>query len=117
MGRKEVFKHAVRRMESASKQCLDSAGVAESEISWLVPHQANVRIIEAIAKRFEVPSDRVYLTIHKYGNTSASAIGIALAELLHEKQIGVGENILLTAFGAGLTWGAALLTCTQGEDS
>ncbi len=115
MGGKEVFKHAVRRMESASKQCLDSAGLAESDISWLVPHQANVRIIEAIAKRFDVPPERVYLTIHKYGNTSASSIGIALDELLREKEITEGENILLTAFGAGLTWGASVLTWTQGE--
>lgn len=107
---KEVFKHAVRRMESAAKQCLDSAGLAESDISWIVPHQANMRIIEAIAKRFEVPNDRVYLTIHKYGNTSSSAIGIALDELLREKEIKSGENILLTAFGAGLTWGASVLT-------
>ena len=107
---KEVFKHAVRRMELASKQCLDSVGMEQSQINWLVPHQANMRIIEAIAKRFEVPWERVYLTIHKYGNTSASSIGIALDELLREKEIKPGENILLTAFGAGLTWGASVLT-------
>ena len=112
---KEVFKHAVRRMESASKLCLDRAGLKEEEISWLVPHQANIRIIEAIAKRFQVPSERVYLTIHKYGNTSASSIGIALDELLKEKPITTGENLLLTAFGAGLTWGASILTQTEGK--
>jgi 3-oxoacyl-[acyl-carrier-protein] synthase III len=114
---KELFKHAVRRMESVSKQCLDSAGLVESDISWLVPHQANMRIIEAIAKRFEVQPERIYLTIHKYGNTSSSSIGIALDELLREKEIAEGENILLTAFGAGLTWGASVLTWTQGESS
>lgn len=113
---KEVFKHAVRRMESASKQCLDCAGLTESDISWLIPHQANMRIIEAIAKRFAVPTERVYLTIHKYGNTSASSVGIALDELLREKGVKDGENILLTAFGAGLTWGASVLTWTD-EDS
>jgi 3-oxoacyl-[acyl-carrier-protein] synthase-3 len=107
---KELFKHAVRRMASASKECLDNAGLMESEISWLIPHQANMRIIEAIAKRFEVPSERVYLTIHKYGNTSASSVGIALDELLREKGVKDKENILLTAFGAGLTWGASVLT-------
>lgn len=107
---KEVFKHAVRRMESASKQCLDKAGITESEISWLIPHQANMRIIDAIAKRFEVPEGRVYLTLHKYGNTSASSVGIALDELLKEHRVNSGENILLTAFGAGLTWGASVLT-------
>jgi 3-oxoacyl-[acyl-carrier-protein] synthase-3 len=110
---KEVFKHAVRRMESASKQCLDSAGLAQSDISWLIPHQANMRIIEAIAKRFDVPSDRVYLTIHKYGNTSASSVGIALDELLRQKGLRDEEHLLLTAFGAGLTWGASVLTWTE----
>jgi 3-oxoacyl-[acyl-carrier-protein] synthase III len=107
---KEVFKHAVRRMEAASKQCLDRVGLSEADISWLIPHQANIRIIEAIAKRFQVPMERVFMTIHKYGNTSASSLGIALDELLREKQVENGENLLLTAFGAGLTWGASLLT-------
>lgn len=110
MGGKEVFKHAVRRMEASSKECLDGAGLKEDEISWIVPHQANIRIIEAIAKRFQVPMERVYITIHKYGNTSASSVGIALDELLKEKEIGVGQHLLLTAFGAGLTWGSAILT-------
>jgi 3-oxoacyl-[acyl-carrier-protein] synthase-3 len=110
MDGKETYKHAVRRMEQASKQCLDRVGLGESEISWIVPHQANIRIIEGIAKRFAVPMERVYLTIHKYGNTSASSIGIALDELLREKGVGEGENILLMAFGAGLTWGASILT-------
>ncbi len=107
---KEVFKHAVRRMESASKECLDRVGLKESDISWLIPHQANIRIIEAIAKRFDVPMERVFMTIHKYGNTSASSLGIALDELMREKEIRNGENLLLTAFGAGLTWGASILT-------
>lgn len=107
---KEVFKHAVRRMESASKKCLDRAGLTEGEISWFIPHQANMRIIEAIAKRFEIPKERVFLTIHKYGNTSASSVGIALDELVREHGLSSGENILLTAFGSGLTWGASVLT-------
>lgn len=114
MDGKETFKHAVRRMEAAAKECLDRAGLAEGQISWLVPHQANTRIIEAIAKRFGVPMERIFLTIHKYGNTSASSIGIALDELLQEKEISHGENLLLVAFGAGLTWGASLLT--RGKD-
>lgn len=112
---KEVFKHAVRRMESASKQCLDRVGLAEDQISWLIPHQANMRIIEAIAKRFQVPMERVFLTIHKYGNTSASSLGIALNELMQEKDLSAGENILITAFGSGLTWGASILT--YGDDN
>ncbi|WP_194847918.1 beta-ketoacyl-ACP synthase III [Candidatus Neptunochlamydia vexilliferae] len=111
MGGKEVFKHAVRRMEEAVKTSLDAAGLKEEEISWMVPHQANLRIINALAKRFQVPNDHVYVTIHKYGNTSASSVGIALDELLKEKSVKRGERMVLFGFGAGLTWGAASLTC------
>ncbi len=107
---KEVFKHAVRRMESAAKECMEKAGLQESDISWLIPHQANIRIIESLAKRFNVPMEKVYMTIHKYGNTSASSVGIALDELLEEHRLEEGEHLLLVAFGAGLTWGASVLT-------
>ena len=110
MAGNEVFKHAVRRMESACKECIDAAQIDERDISWVVPHQANIRIIDAIAKRFEhLPPERVYKTVQKYGNTSSSSIGIALDELRNEQMLQEGEKILLTAFGAGLTWGAALL--------
>lgn len=107
---KEVFKHAVRRMESAAKECLEKANMAEHQIDWLIPHQANERIIDAIAKRFEIEEEKVYKTVHKYGNTSASAIAIALDELTREKTIQPGDNMLLVAFGAGFTWGASILT-------
>jgi len=107
---KEVFKHAVRRMEASSKEVIDRAGLKEEEITWLIPHQANMRIIEALAKRFQVPMEKVFITIHKYGNTSASSIGIALDEMLRQNNARKGDNILLTAFGAGLTWGASILT-------
>lgn len=114
MAGSEVFKHAVRRMESACKECLDVAGLSEQDISWLVPHQANVRIIDAMGKRFEhLPSDRIYKTLHKYGNTSASSVGIALDELLKSNVTKPGQRILLTAFGAGLTWGAAILKVVE----
>jgi 3-oxoacyl-[acyl-carrier-protein] synthase-3 len=110
MAGNEVFKHAVRRMESASKECLEAAGVDEKEIAWVIPHQANIRIIEAMAKRFvHLPPERVYTTVHKYGNTSASSVGIALDELLKAGKLNSGEKVLLTAFGAGFTWGAAVL--------
>jgi 3-oxoacyl-[acyl-carrier-protein] synthase-3 len=111
---KETYKHAVRRMESAAIQCLEKAGYLEEHISYLVPHQANMRIIEGLAKRFKVSMDKVFLTIHKYGNTSASSCGIALDELLQEKEIREGEHLLLVAFGAGLTWGASILTSIKG---
>jgi len=110
MAGNEVFKHAVRRMEAACKDCLDAMGLTEKEISWLIPHQANLRIIDAIAKRFEhLPPERIFKTGQKYGNTSASSVGIALDELLKCASLKAGEQILLTAFGAGLTWGAAVL--------
>lgn len=107
---KEIFKHAVRRMESAARQCLEKAGFKESQMSWLVPHQANSRIIDAIAKQMHIPEAKVYKTVHKYGNTSASSIAIALEELQSEHSISHGEHLLLVAFGGGLTWGAMVLT-------
>ncbi len=110
MAGNEVFKHAVRRMEAACKDCLEGAGLTEQQISWLIPHQANLRIIDAIAKRFEhLPPERIFKTVQKYGNTSASSVGIALDELLQAGPLQKGEKILLTAFGAGLTWGAGIL--------
>jgi 3-oxoacyl-[acyl-carrier-protein] synthase-3 len=107
---KEVFKHAVRRMTAAAKESLASLGLNDDQISWLVPHQANIRIIEAISKGFNLPSERVYKTLQKYGNTSASSVAIAFEELIHSHEIKQGEHFLLIAFGAGLTWGAAILT-------
>ena len=106
---REVFKHAVRRMEQAANECLEHEGLTDSDVNWLVVHQANIRIIDAMAKRFSIPADRVYKTVHKYGNTSSSSVGIALHELLQEGKINEGDRLLLVAFGAGLTWGAALL--------
>lgn len=110
MDGKEVFKHAVRRMSAAAKECLDKAGLAESQVEWLVPHQANMRIMDAIAKGFNISHEKMYKTVHKYGNTSASSIAIALDELIEEQHIEPGHHILLVAFGAGLTWGAIILT-------
>lgn len=107
---KEVFKQAVRRMVAAAQDCLAKTGLNDDQISWLVSHQANLRIMDAISKNFNIPEDRVYKTVHKYGNTSASSVAIALDELTREKQIHFREHILLVAFGAGLTWGAAVLT-------
>ena len=114
MNGKEVFKHAVRRMESAAEQALEKAGLQKEQVSWLVPHQANIRIIETLAKRFAVPMEQVFMTIHKYGNTSASSVGIALHELERDQSPKIGDHLLLAAFGAGLTWGAAVLT-KEGE--
>ena len=114
MSGREVFKHAVRRMESAAKECIESSNISQSDISWFIPHQANLRIMEAIAKRFEIPEERIVKTVEKYGNTSSSTIPIALLELSKAHPINDKEHILLVAFGGGLTWGASLLTkCSE----
>lgn len=110
MDGKEVFKHAVRRMSQSARESLAKAGITERQVSWLVPHQANMRIMDAIAKGFDIPEDKMYKTVQKYGNTSASSVPIALDELLRTHEIHTGEHLLLVAFGAGLTWGAAVLT-------
>jgi 3-oxoacyl-[acyl-carrier-protein] synthase-3 len=110
---REVFKHAVRRMEESIHACLQKTGIKEEKINWFIPHQANIRIIEALAKRFNVSKERVVLTIHKYGNTSASSVGIALDELVKGGKVKRGEHLLLFAFGGGLTYGAAILTCEE----
>ncbi len=109
MNGKEVFKHAVRRMESSAKNCLEASGLHESNLRWLIPHQANMRIIDALAKRFEIPSERVATTIKKYANTSASTIPIALYDILSKETIEKDDLFLLVAFGGGLTWGSAIL--------
>jgi 3-oxoacyl-[acyl-carrier-protein] synthase III len=106
---KELFKHAVRKMASSAQECMEKAQVKEADLSWIVPHQANGRIIDAVAKAFTIDPSRVYRTIHKYGNTSASSVAIALDELIREKEVTPGELILLCGFGAGLTWGAAIV--------
>ncbi len=107
---KEVFKHAVRRMTAAAKECLQKANVAEERVTWLIPHQANLRIIDAVGKNFSIPDEKIFKVVHKYGNTSAASIPLALCELLSNQEIQNGDHLLLVAFGAGLTWGAALLT-------
>ncbi|MDP1880119.1 MAG: beta-ketoacyl-ACP synthase III, partial [Parachlamydiaceae bacterium] len=110
MSGNELFKHAVRRMSSAAQDCLKKADLKDHELSWLVPHQANIRIINAMAKNFNISEEKVFQTLHKYGNTSGSSIAIALDELMKEQKIHEGEHLLLIAFGAGLTWGASILT-------
>ena len=112
MNGKETFKHAVRRMEASSRECLEKSGLTEGDITWMIPHQANLRIIEAIGKRLKIADEKVFKTVHKYGNTSASSIAIALDELLKEKSVSSNDNILMTAFGAGLTWATAIVTRT-----
>lgn len=111
---KELFKHAVRRMEQSCRECLTKCGLETDQISWLIPHQANTRIIDAMVKRFEGTPTKVYNVVHRYGNTSAASVAIAFNDLMNEEQFKVGEHFLLVVFGAGLTWGSAILTKIEG---
>ncbi|MGQ0849067.1 MAG: beta-ketoacyl-ACP synthase III [Actinomycetota bacterium] len=105
----EVFRRAVTTMGDASVRVLEKAGLVLEEVDLLVPHQANVRIIDATARRLRLDPAKVFVNIESYGNTSAATIPVAIAEALEAGRIKPGDNIVLTAFGAGLTWGAAVL--------
>jgi 3-oxoacyl-[acyl-carrier-protein] synthase-3 len=104
----EVFKVAVRAMSEAAIKTLERANIAASEIALLIPHQANIRIIEASAKRLNIPMDKVLVNIDRHGNTSAASIPIALDQATTEGRVQKGDLILMIAFGAGFTWGGVL---------
>lgn len=105
---REVFKNAVTLMAEAVTAALDSNNLDSSEIDWLVPHQANVRIIESTAKKLSMPMDRVIVTVEKHGNTSAASIPLAFDEAVRSGKIKRGDMVLFEALGGGLTWGSAL---------
>ncbi len=105
----DVFKVAVREMANASRHVLDQAGIDASDVALVIPHQANIRIIEALAKRLKVGMDKVFLNIHKYGNTSSASVPLALDEANREGRIKEGDYVLMVAFGGGLIWGSALV--------
>lgn len=105
----DTFKVAVRTLEDVVDLTLKKGGIQPEQLSLLVPHQANIRIIQAMAQRLKLPMEKVMVNIHKYGNTSAASIPIALDEAVKEGRINRGDYIMLAAFGAGLTWGAALI--------
>jgi 3-oxoacyl-[acyl-carrier-protein] synthase-3 len=109
MNGREIFKLAVRGMGDSSLQALAVAGLTTEDIALVVPHQANARIIEATARRLDVPMERVFVNLDRYGNTSAATIPIALVEAAQQGRIKDGDNILLTAFGGGLTWASAVI--------
>ena len=109
MNGRELFKKAVHIMQEKALEVLDLCGVGVDELSLLIPHQANARIIESVAKRMKIPSDKVYVNIADYANTSSASIPIALDEVMRSGRLRKGEKILLVAFGAGLTWGATLI--------
>lgn len=108
MNGKEVFRHAVTRMSEAIVEAMEASGVTAEEVNWLVPHQANARIIDATAQKLSLPPEKVVLTVAEHGNTSAASIPLALATAVADGRIQRGELILMEAMGGGLTWGAAL---------
>ena len=103
-----VFKHAVRGMSSAVAKVLEKANMQAKDVTWVVPHQANIRIIEAVAGHLDFPMDRVMVTIQNYGNTTAATIPLCLRD--YESKLKKGDELILTAFGGGYTWGAIHLT-------
>lgn len=106
---REVFKHAVKAMGDAAVGIIEQAGLDSSDVSLLIPHQANLRIIDATAKRAHIPSERVFINIDRYGNTSAASIPIAMDEARREGALKAGDVAVLVAFGAGFTWGACAI--------
>lgn len=109
MNGREVFKFSVKVIGEVTEEALSKAGLSVKELDWLVPHQANIRIIEAGAEKLGIPMDKVAVNIHKYGNTSTASIPLALEELIKEKKIKDKDIVALVGFGAGLSWGSAIL--------
>lgn len=105
----ETFKVAVRTLEESARDALAANGLSVGDVDLYVPHQANVRIIKAVAERMGLPLEKVYLNMDRYGNTSAASIPIALDEAVREGRIRDGSLVLFGAFGAGLTWASALI--------
>ncbi len=104
-----VFKFAVRVFEEGANEVLEAAGLTVSDLDWFIPHQANIRIMEATAKRLGLPKEKLISTVHHHGNTSAASIPLALDEAAGDGRIHPGQTLLLEAVGGGFTWGAALL--------
>ncbi len=109
MAGNEVYKFAVRIMGEASLRVIEKAGLKKEDVDFLIPHQANIRIIDSARKRLGLPEDRVYVNLDKYGNTSSASVAIALDEAVRKGKIKKGDNLVLVAFGAGLTWAAVAL--------
>ncbi len=109
MAGSEVFKVAVNMLARAVDEALEANQVKRSELDWLVPHQANIRIIQATARKLEMPLERVIITVADHGNTSSASVPLALDIGVRDGRIKRGELLLLEAFGGGFTWGSALI--------
>ncbi|MFA7172071.1 MAG: beta-ketoacyl-ACP synthase III [Kiritimatiellia bacterium] len=106
MSGNEVYKNAVRHMNEAALSVLAKAGLTSEDVSLLIAHQANIRIIDAVAKRLKLPPEKVFINIEKYGNTSAATVPLALCEAVEQERLKPGDILVIDAFGGGLTWGA-----------
>jgi 3-oxoacyl-[acyl-carrier-protein] synthase-3 len=109
MAGREVFKAAVLSMADACDQALQRAGLTGKDVDLMIPHQANIRIIEATAKHAAMPMDKVYVNVDRYGNTSAASVAIALDEAVRTGRLQPGMTVLLVAFGAGFTWASMVV--------
>lgn len=109
MAGSDVFKYAVKALDAVVEETLEANKLDRHDLDWLIPHQANLRIIEATAKRLDMPMERVIVTVHKHGNTSAGSVPLALDEAVRSGKVQRGQLLLLEAFGGGFTWGSALL--------
>ena len=109
MNGREVFKHAVTNLSAVGEEALSFHGLTPADISWLVPHQANKRIIDAVAKKLGMPDDRVVVTVDRHANTSAASIPLAVDEAVRDGRIKAGDLVLMEAIGGGFSWGAALV--------
>jgi len=105
----DVFKWAVKTMEEASLEALRRAGLTLADVDLVIPHQANIRIIEAAAQRLGISRDKFVVNIDRYGNTSTASIPMALDEAVRGGRVGEGDTLLLVGFGGGVTWGAAVI--------
>ena len=109
MNGKEVFKHAVGSLSNAAEEAMQRAGVSKGEIDWLIPHQANIRIIDSVRERMELPEDKVIVSLDHHGNTSAASIPLAMSENIQSGRLKKGDLVVITAMGAGFTWGGAVI--------
>jgi 3-oxoacyl-[acyl-carrier-protein] synthase III len=109
MAGREVFKHAVRSMAEAADQALMKAGLTGADINLMIPHQANMRIIEATARYAGIPMDKVFVNVDRYGNMSSATVPVALDEAVEQGRLKAGDNVLMVAFGAGFTWAATVM--------
>ncbi len=106
---KEVFRHAVTNLASVVHEALEATGLTTADIDWLIPHQANKRIIDGTGRKLKLPPEKVVLTVHKHGNTSAASVPLALDEAVRDGRVKPGQLLLLEAMGGGFTWGSALV--------